>query len=484
MPLGTEKTAVQNPLIDYAVAAGWTYLPPEDVLRLRRGDSGPVLHEILVRQLQRLNPGVVDLHLAEDVVARLVRVRPSIEGNLDAWEFLKGLKTVFVEAERRERNVRLLDPVNPEANTFHVTDEFRFTNGVNTAIRADVVFLVNGIPVIVVETKAATQLEGIAEALDQLRRYHRQRPELLALAPAPRPDPPVQFFYGATWSLGRKGLFNWRDEQAGDFETLVKTFVAPRRVLRVLTDFILFTRKDDELQKVVLRPHQMRAVERVVQRAADPTKRRGLVWHTQGSGKTYTMITVAQQLHRGPRVREPDRADAGRPQRAGGASSSATWKRSASARSRSPRQAPPASSSCQSDRRGLIVSMIHKFDDIPADVNTRENVFVLVDEAHRTDRRRPRQLPDGGAAQRHLHRLHRHAHRPDRPRQGHLQGLRRRRPEGLPRQVLDPRVGRRTAPRSRCTTRWPRTTCGWTARCSSASSSTWPSSRASATSRS
>ena len=82
--LGAERTAVQNPLVRYAEAAGWEYLPPEEVLRLRRGESGLVLHEVLVQQLQRLNPGVVDHRLAEDVVARLVRLQPSIEGNLQA----------------------------------------------------------------------------------------------------------------------------------------------------------------------------------------------------------------------------------------------------------------------------------------------------------------------------------------------------------------------------------------------------------------
>src|SRR5207245_4749288 len=110
---------------------------------------------------------------------------------------------------------------------------------------------------------------------------------------------------GATWSLSRKGLFNWRDEQAGDFETLVKTFLSPPRLLRVLADFILFTRKDGELSKVVLRPHQMRGAERVKMRAADHQKRRGLVWHTQGSGKTYTMITVAKQLIEDPAFSNP-----------------------------------------------------------------------------------------------------------------------------------------------------------------------------------
>lgn len=94
-----------------------------------------MLRTVLVEQLQRLNPAVLDSVVrAEEVIARLVRVWPDIEGNLEAWEFLKGLKTVFVEAERRERSLRLLDAGRPEANTFHVTDEFGFVSG-RTAIR-------------------------------------------------------------------------------------------------------------------------------------------------------------------------------------------------------------------------------------------------------------------------------------------------------------------------------------------------------------
>jgi type I restriction enzyme, R subunit len=381
--LGAERTAVQNPLIRYAVEAGWTYLWPEEALRLRRGESGPVLHDILVQQLQRLNPDVVDHRLAEDLVSRLVRVRPSIEGNLQAWEFLKGLKTVFVAAERRERNVRLLDPDNPDANTFQVTDEFTFTNGVARPIRADVVLLVNGIPIIIVETKAATHLEGIAEGLDQLRRYHRQQPELLALLQLHALTHLVHYYYGATWSLSRKGLFNWREEQAGDFETLVKTFVAPRRVLRILTDFILFTRKDDELSKVVLRPHQMRATERVVRRAADLTKRRGLVWHTQGSGKTYTMITVAKRLIEDATFKNPtvlmlvDRNEL-EAQLFGNLESVGLGHVVVADSKRDLRQL------LRTERRGLIVSMIHKFEGIPANINLSQSIYILVDEAHRS----------------------------------------------------------------------------------------------------
>lgn len=383
MALGSERGAVQNPLIRYAEEAGWQYLSPQEVLRRRGGESRLILRDVFVNQLQKLNPGVVDHLRAGEVLKKLERVPPNIEGNLQAWEYLRGLRTVFVETERRERNVSLMDPKSWEANTFHVTDEFAYTNGTHS-IRADVVFFINGIPVLIVETKAATKLEGIAEALDQLRRYHREGPELLALLQVFTLTHLVQFYYGATWSLSRKNLFNWKEESAGeDFETLVKTFIHPRRVVRMLADFILFTRRDDELVKIVLRPHQMRAVERVLGRAADRKKRRGLVWHTQGSGKTFTMITIAKKLIEEPVFENPtvlmlvDRNEL--EQQLFGNLAACGFGRVEVAHSKRHLRELLAS-----DQRGLIVSMIHKFHDIPAKINTRKNIFVLVDEAHRT----------------------------------------------------------------------------------------------------
>jgi len=378
MSIGGERAAVQNPFLRYAEEAGWTYLTPEQALNLRRGTTSPVLDSVLLEQLQRLNPGVVDHLRAEQVRDRLVRVRPNIEGNLDAWEYLKGLKTVFVEAEDRERNIRLLDPVSIEANAFHITDEFAFSNGTPPDIRTDVMLFVNGVPVIIGETKSARHTEGIAEAFDDIRYYHEKGPELLALLQVHSLTHLIHFYYGATWNLSRKGLFNWRDGHAGDFE--VKTFVAPRRVLPLLTEFILFTRQDGELGKAVLRPHQMRAAERCVARARSSEKRRGLIWHTQGSGKTYTMITVAKHLIADPIFQNPTvlmLVDRNELEAQLFANLEAVGLEVAGSK-RHLRQLLKA------DRRGLIVSMIHKFDDIPADIMTRRNVFVLVDEAHRT----------------------------------------------------------------------------------------------------
>lgn len=383
MSLRSERQVVQQPLIRYATEVGWTYLSLDDALRVRRGETSPILWDTFIQKAQSLNPDTVDHLKAEEIASLLIRVPPTIEGNLQAWEYLKGLKTVFVEAERRERNLRLLDFNDPRHNAFHVTDEFTFTNGVHT-IRADVVFFINGIPVILIETKSATRLDGIAEGLDQLRRYHREGPELLALMQFFGLTHLVQYYYGATWNLSHKNLFNWKEESAGrDFETLVKTFIAPGRVLRVLRDFILFTRKDDELQKVVLRPHQMRAVERALVRAHDPARRRGLVWHTQGSGKTYTMITIAERLIEEPVFKNPtvlmlvDRTELETQLFGNLAACGLGSVEVANSKER-------LRELLKNDTRGIIVSMIHKFDDIPANINTRSNFFVLVDEAHRT----------------------------------------------------------------------------------------------------
>lgn len=165
MSLRSERQVVQKPFVRYAMETGWTYLSPDDALRLRHAETCPILWDTFIEKAQSLNPGTVDLLKAEDIAGRLIRVPPTIEGNLQAWEYIKGLKTVFVEAEKRERNLHLLDFDNPTRNVFHVTDEFSFTNGVHT-IRADIVFLINGIPIILIETKAATRLDGIAEGLD------------------------------------------------------------------------------------------------------------------------------------------------------------------------------------------------------------------------------------------------------------------------------------------------------------------------------
>lgn len=198
----------------------------------------------------------------------------------------------------------------------------------------------------------------------------------------------LDLYYGVTWSTSRKSIFNWKDELGDDapggYEHKVKRFFDRGRFLRTLRDYIVFLTRDDELSKIVLRQHQTRAVERVIERIYEPGKRRALVWHTQGSGKTLTMITIAARLLREARGAEKptvllivDRNEL-EAQLFKNIAGYGIGEVEVAASKQDLRRI------LASDYRGLIVSMIHKFDDIPADMNARESIVVLVDEAHRT----------------------------------------------------------------------------------------------------
>ncbi len=379
----SERSSVQNPMLRYAEQIGWRYVTPPEALRLRGDETGLYFSDILTAQMQKLNPGVVDAGRAEEILRKINLLRPNIEGNRDALSWLRGEQSIFVPEENRERNVQLIDFAHPDNNIFQVTDEWKHRGAAFTN-RADAVFLINGIPVAVVESKSAEKNDGLADGISQIRRYHIETPEMMVAPQVFEVTQLIKFFYGATWSTSRKNIFNWKDVVKGDFEHTVKTFFDRSSFLKVLQDYIIFLTKDDDLVKIILRQHQTRAVEKVIDRACDPEKRRGLIWHTQGSGKTLTMITIASRLLRESHGSEKptvlmlvDRTEL----------ESQLFKNIVgyglgSARVASSKR--ELQSILASDFRGLVVSMIHKFDDVPANMTTRENVIVLVDEAHRT----------------------------------------------------------------------------------------------------
>lgn len=382
--MASERGAVQSPFLGYARDAGWIRVSRDEALELRGDESGVFFTDVLIDRLQALNRGVVTLDRAQDVVHGLARTLPTLHGNLDMWEHLRGLSKAFVTEGNRDYDIRLFDTESITNNVFHVTDEFTFRPRPDAeAIRFDIVFLINGIPVLLIETKSAHTQDGMGEALDQVRRYHAQGPEALAIMQLFAITHLHKFLYGATWNTERKSLYSWRDEVSGDYEALVKAFVDPARILRVISYFIVFPNVDGELHKFVLRPHQMRAADKIVDRARDPAKRRGLIWHTQGAGKTFTMITAAKLLIDDPALHNPavlvliDRADL--EDQLGGNLTALGFKDVQMAGSKDDLRRI-----LSSDPSGLIVSIIHKFEGMPANLCARENVYVLVDEAHRS----------------------------------------------------------------------------------------------------
>ena len=379
----SERSAVQNPMLEYADEIGWKSISQLEATQKRGDNTGLYFIDVLKVQLMRLNRDILDQSRCGEIVRQLNLLNPTLEGNQDALSWLRGERSIFVPDESRERNITLIDYDNPDNNLFHVTDEW--TQGdVGRRNRADVVFLINGIPVAVVETKSANKRDGLAEGVEQIRRYHDETPEMFTTAQLFGVTQMLDFYYGVTWNVNRKNLFEWKINESANYEAKIKTFFDRERFLKVLRESIIFQSKDDALTKVVLRQHQTRAVDKVIERVHDPHKRRGLIWHTQGSGKTLTMITIASQLLRGGGETEKptvlmliDRNEL----------ESQLFK-NITGYGITAFQVATSKRNLQeilaSDYRGLIVSMIHKFDDIPANINTREGVTVLVDEAHRT----------------------------------------------------------------------------------------------------
>ena len=379
----SERAAVQNPMLKYADEIGWKSVSRSEAMQMRRGDTGRYFTNVLKTQLIKLNRGILDASCYQEIMRRLNLLRPTLEENRDALAWMRGEQSSFVPSENRYRNVTLIDYNTPDNNLFHVTDEWQ-QKGVIHRNRADVVFLINGIPVAVVETKSAAKQDGLEIGVEQIRRYHRETPEMFTTAQLFGVTEMRNFLYGVTWNVSRKNLFEWKIDDPTNYEEKIKTFFDRERFLKVLGEAIIFQSKDDALTKVVLRQHQTRAVEKVIERVHDPDKRRGLIWHTQGSGKTLTMITIASRLLRGSGETEKptvlmliDRNEL----------ESQLFRNITGYGITEPKVAKSKrdlQKILASDYRGLIVSMIHKFDDIPAGINTRGGVTVLVDEAHRT----------------------------------------------------------------------------------------------------
>lgn len=335
LTLAHEASTVQATLLQHAATVGWSYISESEALARRGGEQGLFFTDVLRAALLRLNPGIVMDENVAQVIASLEAIPPTLDGNRQMLEWLRGKRTVFVPWEKRHRHVRLIDfdhPLDPAQNIFQATPEWAFRQHWKKGNRPDVMFLINGIPVALVECKNPKLSNAMEKALLQLRRYEMETPEMLAAPQVFNITHLIEYFYGVTWNTGRKNIFNWKTDARAHqtspstpsnivpftskltdqepieptlraaevpqvtYAEAVQSFFDRARFLTLLREWILFYVKDDELQKTILRQHQTRAAVKVVQRCHDPAKRRGLVWHTQGSGKTFTMITAARLL--------------------------------------------------------------------------------------------------------------------------------------------------------------------------------------------
>lgn len=385
----SEAGTVQFPMVAHCAELGWKRVAPEVARSWRGGEAGNFFRAVLEAKLSAFNPWL-SADAVRSVVETLDALPASIDGNRELLAWLRGERQWYDEAETRHRPVTMIDFEHPDSNDLHVTWEWKIKPPARKGNRADVMFLVNGVPVAIVEHKNPKDGGAIERAIKQLRRYELETPELLATTQLFNVTHLLDYWYGVTWNATRRDMARWKQAPEETYRFAVQAFFEPTDFLRTLQHWILFYVQDGETRKSVLRQHQRRAIDAVLDRCADPVKTRGLIWHTQGSGKTFTLLTAARQIlddkarfANATVILVVDRTEL-EGQLKGWVERLLGEMQQQDIAVTRVRNKAELQSLLDADYRGLIVSMIHKFETIRKDSCGRENVYVFIDEAHRS----------------------------------------------------------------------------------------------------
>jgi type I restriction enzyme R subunit len=415
-----EVRLAEDPAIAQLVSLGWTHVPPEAIATERRSLAEAFLPQRLAAGVRRLNPWISEENL--DRALRAV-TQVAAPGLIEASEQAQTALAYGISVDqdlgdgRRGRDVRFLDFDEPLANDLVVARQFRL-RGAKRDVIPDLVLFVNGLPLAVVECKSpALGPRWLAEAVGQLRQYQEVEPHQRGEG-APQLFTTVQLVVVACGQAAKIGTVGtplrffdeWKDpyplpraafakrlgREPNPQELLIQGALAPETLLDITRSFVVFDREDGRPVRKIPRYNQYRAVARAMNRvrAGDtPKARGGVVWHTQGTGKSLTMLWLALKLRREPVLDNPtllvvtDRIDL----------DDQITRKFLAAGFPDPVQAENAR-----HLRGLlsggggatVVSTVQLFRELTDDarggglhqvLSTAENLFVLVDEAHRTE---------------------------------------------------------------------------------------------------
>lgn len=377
--------------------AQWQYQSPE---QLGRGVNEVMVEPEVKAALLRLNPEINQKpELADQVIYKLRTILISVnqiglvKANEEFFKWLTGDKTMPFGESNHHVPVRLIDFDDITQNQYIITNQFRIHHR-ETKI-PDVVMMINGIPVVVGEAK--TPIRPSVSWLDGAHEIHNIYenavpqlfvPNILSFATEGK-----ELFYGAIrcplefWAPWR--LENDDDAIAkrlglGEVGKELADLLKPARLLDIMRNFSLFTsNKKKQRMKVIPRFQQYEGANKIVQRVMDGRIKKGLIWHFQGSGKSLLMVFAAQKLRREASLKSPtvivliDRTDLD-------TQISGIFNAADIANVESTDSIKELQRMLERDTRKIIISMIHKFRDAKPNMNTRDNIIVLVDEAHRT----------------------------------------------------------------------------------------------------
>ncbi len=407
---GLREEAVELAALAWFDLIGWRtmpgdYLAPDGPMGARTDYRQTILEPELRSALASLNPDAKPDWI--DSAIRTLLAVPSQdlrENNRAFHPFLaSGVPVEIVEnGQARTIGLRLLDRQDLKANRWLVVNQF-VVQGEREVIRPDVVAFVNGLPLAVLELKSPVAEQATLEtAHNQLGNYMAKVPELFRTNQVLVISDGIHARIGSL-TAGLDRFAPWRtidgvkeqDEGRPELEVLIRGVFAPERFLDLVVDFVAFEVEDGVVKsKKLAGYHQFHAVRKalastVEAAGAGGAKKGGVVWHTQGSGKSLTMLFFVRQLQLAKALRNPtivvitDRNDLDEQLYGTFTAHSGTLRGV-------PRQAENAADMRRLlavDIGGLVFTSIQKFrgeDGAHPLLTDRGNVIVIADEAHRT----------------------------------------------------------------------------------------------------
>jgi len=303
-----ERKLVEDYLIDGLQIRGWRFVQAKNLER--ESITEPLLIENFKRALKELN---ADTGISEEEINEIlleIQLLPSsFEGVKRFLKFLKYGIDIKFEKERVIKNVKLIDYENPEKNEFIVSRQVSFKG--KELIRPDIILFINGIPLINIECKSPVRKKfTFEEGFRQIKDYEKTVSELykyvqvgVVVAEFTR------YFPIIPWPNANVEIYEWKEEGKDNVESILE-FLRPERIIDILRNFLFIREEKGEKTKVMGRYMQVRAVNKIYKRVIDniegkEDKNKGLIWHWQGSGKTFTMIFSAHKLYFDKRLENP-----------------------------------------------------------------------------------------------------------------------------------------------------------------------------------
>ena len=404
------ETDVEKTIIELLEGLGYSYIDEDNSWLQERTLSTFINEQVLLEQLMKINKGV-KVRILEEAISEIKKIdHPSLfERNKIFHNYL--VDGITIEDYESDVNplIKLVDFECVENNLFEVGNQIKFHEFTNRSTRIpDVIIFINGLPLVVMELKSFQSLDGtlLEDAYKQIGGHSE--------SDGYRYDIPTLFNYNAfnvisdgvnskvgvlTSKFDRynewksiNGELGYKDNYAFKLDVLVKGLLRQDRILDVIKNHIFFINKDKSKNiKIMSQYHQYFGVCKSVEKVKYAIKpkgngRAGLLWHTQGSGKSFSMVMLAHRLITNPDLQNPtiivltDRNDLD-DQLYTTFCSASSYLRTTPMRATSREDLLNKLKTLK--QGGIIFTTIQKFDKDKIQVNERTNIIVMADEAHR-----------------------------------------------------------------------------------------------------